>query len=156
MPFAEHTTVAPEKTRAEIERLVRQHGAAEFSSGWANNQCGITFCTHGRLVRFVVAIPGIDDPKIIAQAKSKLRYKWYAPTEEQRRAAVEQEERRRWRCMLLAIKAKLEIVESGIATFEEEFLAHIVTDNGETIMQRLSQPMANGRLLLAAADGGAP
>ena len=30
-------------------------------------------------------------------------------------------------------KAKLEAVESGIATFEEEFMAHIVMPNGKTV-----------------------
>jgi hypothetical protein len=35
----------------------------------------------------------------------------------------------RWRALALAIKA----VESGIATFEEEFLAHIALPNGSTV-----------------------
>ena len=34
MPFAEGTTVAVEKTRAEIEGLLRKAGATEFSSGY--------------------------------------------------------------------------------------------------------------------------
>lgn len=38
MAFAEGTTVSPEKTRGEIESLVRRHGATEFSSGWNAGQ----------------------------------------------------------------------------------------------------------------------
>jgi hypothetical protein len=34
MSYAEGTTVAVSKTRAEIESLVGKYGAAEFSSGW--------------------------------------------------------------------------------------------------------------------------
>jgi hypothetical protein len=44
------------------------------------------------------------------------------------------EERRRWRCLLLNVKAKFEAVENQIVTFEEEFLAHIVVPGtGETV-----------------------
>jgi hypothetical protein len=48
---------------------------------------------------------------------------------------VEQEERTRWRSLLLVIKAKLEAVESSIATFEEEFMAQIVLPNQQTVGQ---------------------
>jgi hypothetical protein len=33
----------------------------------------------------------------------------------------------------LVIKAKLEAVEGGITTFEDEFLAHIVLPDGQTV-----------------------
>ncbi len=32
----------------------------------------------------------------------------------------------RWRALLLSIKAKLEAIREGIATFDEEFLANVV------------------------------
>lgn len=41
--------------------------------------------------------------------------------------------RQRWRALALAIKAKLEAVETGIATFEEEFLNYIVLPDGVTV-----------------------
>jgi hypothetical protein len=41
--------------------------------------------------------------------------------------------RRLWRALLLAIKAKLEVVESGLAIFEEEFLSNIVMPDGCTV-----------------------
>jgi hypothetical protein len=44
----------------------------------------------------------------------------------------EQQQRQRWRALTLVIKAKLEAVESGIATIEEEFLPHIVVPGGGT------------------------
>jgi hypothetical protein len=46
--------------------------------------------------------------------------------------------RQRWRALALAIKAKLEAVESGIATFEEEFMAYIVLPDGQTVGEFLS------------------
>ncbi len=42
----------------------------------------------------------------------------------------------RWIILLaLVIKAKLEAVETGITMFDEEFLAHIVLPNGNTVGQ---------------------
>src|SRR5262245_44396717 len=49
----------------------------------------------------------------------------------------EQACRQRWRALALAIKAKLEAVESGIATFEEEFLAYVVMPDGQTVGQHV-------------------
>jgi len=49
--------------------------------------------------------------------------------------AWEQACRQRWRALNLAILAKLEAVEAGITTFEEEFLAHLVLPNGKTVGQ---------------------
>lgn len=50
-----------------------------------------------------------------------------------RTAAYDSEVRRRWRSLALAVKAKLEVVATGISTFESEFLAHIVLSNGATV-----------------------
>jgi hypothetical protein len=59
-----------------------------------------------------------------------------------------QEERARWRALLLVLKAKLEAVESGISTIEREFLADVLLPNGMTIGAWL-QPQ-----LEAAYEGG--
>jgi hypothetical protein len=39
--------------------------------------------------------------------------------------------------LALCIKAKLEAVEAGIVTFDEEFFAHIVLPGGQTVGERL-------------------
>jgi hypothetical protein len=41
--------------------------------------------------------------------------------------------RQLWRALLLVIKAKFEIVESGIETFDEAFLSNIVMSDGATV-----------------------
>jgi hypothetical protein len=48
-------------------------------------------------------------------------------------SAWEQAGRQKWRALVLVIKAKLEAVEAGIVTFEEEFLAHIMLPDGRTV-----------------------
>ena len=52
----------------------------------------------------------------------------------------EQEERRRWRALVMIIKSKLESVETGIVEFEDEFMAQIVLPNGETMSEH-ARPM---------------
>ena len=41
--------------------------------------------------------------------------------------------RQRWRALVLIVKAKLEAIESGIATFEAEFLPYTVLPNKQTV-----------------------
>jgi hypothetical protein len=52
-------------------------------------------------------------------------------------ASLAQANRQVWRALLLAIKAKLEVVESGIATVEEEFMPYIVTPDGRCLKDHL-------------------
>jgi hypothetical protein len=141
MAFAEGTTVSVTKTRGEIEALVAKHGATRFASGWdEDNRAAISFAIKGRLVRFVLALPTEDEAK-------KLRRRGWSLTPDQRTKWFDGETRRRWRCLLLALKAKLEVVESGIATFDEEFLAHIVTPENLTIYEALKLQEGGMRLL---------
>jgi hypothetical protein len=50
--------------------------------------------------------------------------------------------RQKWRALLLCIKAKLESVASGIESFEEAFLAHVVLPNGQTVADHIAPRIA--------------
>ncbi len=153
MSFAEGTTVAVEKSRVEIEKLIAKYGASEFSSGWMNNQAALQFMASGRRVRFVLDLP--DKEWACDQLMNRKRARWYRRENIPPSAIaplVDAEHRRRWRCLLLAIKAKLEVVESGIATFDEEFLAHIVIDD-RTVFDRIREASGGGRPLLPPISG---
>lgn len=112
MAYAEKTTVPVSKTRIEIEELIRSHGAGQFVSGYNGNRVVIGFTAENRQVRFVVDIPS-------------------GKTDKQ----TEQIERQRWRALLLVIKAKFEAIESGVSCFDDEFMAHIVLPDGQTIAE---------------------
>ncbi len=62
----------------------------------------------------------------------------------------EREVRRRWRALVLSIKAKLETVQSGISSFESEFLSHIVMPDGRTYgemaVPEIQKALTDGRL----------
>lgn len=110
-PFATNTKVPVLQTRGEIETLLARHGADQFLSGSQPGQAIIGFRIKGLQIKIVLAMPKSDDA----------------------RAAKEQ--RRRWRALLLIIKAKLEAVASGISVLEDEFLAHTVMADGQTVGQ---------------------
>jgi hypothetical protein len=117
--YAQDTSVPIDRTRAEIEKLVRKHGANGFVSGWDNDRATVQFRKDNRHIRFILMIP-----------------------------KNEQLQRARWRALLLVIKAKLEAVAAGIATFESEFLANVVLPDGRTVYEATKDKVA------VAYDGG--
>lgn len=129
--FAAQTTVSPERSRAEIEALLRKYGADQFSSGWREGEARIQFAAHGRFVRFVLRMPDPQD-KAFTQHP---RYKYLKRSPEAARKAYEHAVRQRWRALCLVVKAKLEAVESGIESFEEAFLPHLIMPNGQTVAE---------------------
>lgn len=141
-PYAEGTSVTPERSQAEIATILRRYGADGFAYGWEGSQAAVTFAAQGRRVRFVVPLPHRDDHAYSDGGRAR------KPA--QIDAAVEAEVRRRWRALTLAIKAKLEVVETGISTFEEEFLAHIVLPSGRTVAEEtlpaIQQAYDTGRM----------
>jgi hypothetical protein len=139
MAYAMTTSVPVERSRAEIEKLLSRHKCAKFMAGVDHelHRATVQFQAHNRIVKFEIALPNPADPK----------YKKIKNSYLQRSAAgvaktVEQEERTRWRALLLVIKAKLEAVESGIATFEEEFLAHVLLPNQQTVAEFIGPTVA--------------
>lgn len=132
--YAAETKVPVEQSRAEIERTLARYGAASFAYAAQPGKATVMFECKDRRVRFDVPLlvqkPGEND------ASRKTR---------------EQDTRRRWRALLLCIKSKLDSVESGIETFEEAFLAHVVLPDGSTVGQhagpRIKQAYVDGRML---------
>ena len=124
--YAEHTSVSPEKSKMEIERTLSRYGATAFMTGWGNGKALITFEAQCRRVKFVLPIPERTAREFTHRGYTRL-------AQSAADARYDQEIRRRWRALALAIKAKLEVVQTGIATFEEEFMAHIVLPNGSTV-----------------------
>lgn len=126
MKYASETTVSVEKSRAEIESIVRRYGASGFASGWSMEKAVIEFELKNRRVRFILPLPSRKDFRLTPRTQ-KIR------SEQAMEEAWEQGCRQRWRALALAIKAKLEAVDSGIAVFDEEFMAYVVTPGGATI-----------------------
>lgn len=117
MSYAKNTSVPVERSRAEIERTLIRYGAESFFYGRSPKGSGIGFSYKGRMIRISIPMPARDDyrPTQVGETKWK------------------QEHRRLWRVLLLGLKAKLELVDSGLISFEDEFLAQTCLPTGETV-----------------------
>ena len=111
-PYAHKTKVPVAQSQQEIEQLVRKRGGDQFVSGWslADGFAQIGFSLNERMIKFRIPLP-----------------------DKRTQAGFDAEVRRRWRCLLLVVKGKFEIVDSGIQTFEEAFLSDIVMSDGRTM-----------------------
>lgn len=124
--YAENTLVSAERSRNEIEATLTRYGANGFAYGWQGSSATIVFEMHKRRIRFVVQMP---DKKEF----SGIRDRGFVSSQDRQKKAYEQSVRQKWRSLSLAVKAKLEAVASGITHFEDEFMAHIVLPNGDTV-----------------------
>ena len=104
--YAQTTRVPVSQTKSEIEKLVLEHGAISFAFMMHQGVISVAFSLNDRNILFKLPIP--DDP---------------------------QEERARWRCLLMTIKSKFESAKAGIETFEEAFLPQTVMPTGETVAE---------------------
>src|SRR4051794_9343207 len=122
--YAESTSVSVENSRGEIERTLQRYGADSFAYGWEVGRAVVQFSHQGRHIRFVLPLPDKDSPEFTLTPSKK-----YSRSEADAFKAWEQACRQRWRALALAIKAKLEAVEAGITSFDDEFQAFIVLPN---------------------------
>jgi|KBSSwiStaDraftv2_1062776.scaffolds.fasta_scaffold320052_2 hypothetical protein len=126
--YAEHTEVASDRSRAEIERTLRRYGASAFAYGWDALCATVMFELADRRIRFRLPMPDRNDRAFTHTAGRGIRRSEDAIDRE-----WEQAQRQRWRALALVIKAKLEAVAAQITTVEQEFLAHIVLPDGSTV-----------------------
>jgi hypothetical protein len=127
--YAASTSVPSDRSRSEIERTVSRYGADSFAYGWQDGKGAIVqFRMRDRQVRFTLPMPDRNAKEFT-----------HTPTRGTRRSAAaaaeafDQAVRQRWRALALVVKAKLEAVESGIVTFEQEFGMHMVMPDGRTV-----------------------
>jgi len=118
----------------EIERTLTRYGAAEFIYGARPDQAVVQFRFSKRIVRFNLPFKGWQHFK--TSDKGRTRRDGAA------RTAWDQDVRRRFRALSLVLKAKLEAVETGITTFEEEFYAHVLLPNGKTVYEETRKKVA--------------
>ncbi len=113
--YAEDTKVPVAQSISEIGRTVARYDGEQFLYAVTDDRLIVGFSKSGRQVRFQVA-----------------------------QGAGPQDDRRLARALLLVLKAKLEAVASGVAIFEDEFLANIVLPDGKLVSQ-------HARLAIATA-----
>jgi hypothetical protein len=128
MAYAERTTVSSEKSKEELRKIIYKNEGSNFRIAEEDTKALLMFSLHDRIIRFIISFPSTSDfmkPPKRGARRSK----------NSAEAAYEQERRRRWRSLILAIKAKFELVNGGIMSFEEEFLPYILLPSGETVAE---------------------
>lgn len=125
--YASETTVSPEKSRHEIETILKRYGASHYGYMSGPEASAIAFQAKDRRLRFTLPMPARKDFNTDRRG--------YGRTETAIDAHWNQAVRQRWRALCLVIKAKLEAVEAGVSTFEEEFMANIVLPSGQTMAE---------------------
>lgn len=125
--YATETNITPAKSRADIEHVLTRYGATAFAYVSQGESAIIGFELKGRRFRFDVEMPPKVEFETTATGKSRPDHKV--------QSAWEQGCRSRWRALFLVVKAKLEAVESGIVSFEDEFLAYTLLPDGRTMQQ---------------------
>ena len=116
------TTVPVARSRAEVERILTKYGATKFGTMSEEAKVSVYFEVKGRLVQWTIPLP----------ARAKFRHD----------TDYDREVRRRWRVLVITIKAMLEAVESRLLSFDQAFLSHIVIPGtartlGDTLVPKL-------------------
>lgn len=117
MSYAKTTKVPIARSQAEIQKILSKHGATAFAFAETKGKAMVQFEMAGKRIKFLL-------PTYVYATGSN-----YSFPEQ----VIAQKNRARWRALVLAIKAKLECVEAEITTLEQEFMAHIVLPNGNTV-----------------------
>jgi hypothetical protein len=139
--YAATTRVPVDRSRAEVQKVLRRYGATRIAEGWTPQGACVHFEIRGTIVKLELPMPTVVEVRAALKNKS--------PTEHALRRACDQAERQRWRCFVLLLKAKLESVDMGVVTFEREFMPHLVLDTGATVAEAIEQALTQGKTRLA-------
>ncbi len=124
--YAKNTTVSIPRSKAQIEETLLRYGIEEFGIGVSPRGAGIIFKNEGKVYKINVPEPP--------------RYEYTSDSK------YEQARRQRWRILLLSIKAKLEEIEAGLKSFEDQFLADMALPDGSTVGDFMRLPENINRL----------
>lgn len=145
--YAARSDVSSDRSKAELERVLARYGATRFGYLSEPEAVQIAFEMKGRRFKYRLPMPNRDDPSICEYQQGSRTFRRVEPEIAKR---YEQATRQRWRALLLIVKAKLEGVELGIVSLDDEFLAQTVMSSGETVgdwaRPQLQQMYLNGAM----------
>jgi hypothetical protein len=128
--------VGVHRTRFEFERVLGRYGASDLAFVEVDANASVQFAMHGRYVQLAVPLPDPDAARFTHTPTGRPR------TVAAQERAYEQALREHWRALLLAVRGKLQSVESGISTFENEFAGFLVPQFHEGTNGKGKKPKA--------------
>ncbi|KKM98288.1 hypothetical protein LCGC14_1159440 [marine sediment metagenome] len=96
--YASTTTVAPENSRAEIERVLKRYGADGFQYATQGNRAGVAFTVNKIMVKISLTLPSEADDEIRLDRWGGVDY------EPRIKKRLDQALRQRWRALFLVVK----------------------------------------------------
>ena len=125
--YAAGTDVSINRSIQELEKLVGKHGATGFGYGRDDNEqrTRVVFRIADRMVRFEVVTPDWHD--FISTTTGRRR------TQAAAMEFAAAEEKRRWRALVLVIKALLVAIADGVITLSDAFLPYTLLPSGATV-----------------------
>ncbi|GAB2748522.1 hypothetical protein [Sinomonas soli] len=112
--YVRGASITAAASQSEIQQMLMAHGATGLRWSWEDGKAAIAFRAGERRFRIVLALPQTADrlpPRSTPYESPK---------------TPQDVGRQRWRQLSLLIRAKLDAVGSGIATFDQEFLAYML------------------------------
>lgn len=135
--YATTTEVPVEKSRLEIEKTLRKYGADSFAYAEEGRRVRLGFRMADRQFRFELSL--VEQTAAEIELTPQGRVRSYTA----QKAAMAQADRTAWRALALVIKAKLEAVDAGISTLEDEFLANLVLPDRQTVAEWIRPQVEN-------------
>jgi hypothetical protein len=130
------TRVGVHRSQFELERVLGRYGATDFAFVEADARAAIQFAIDGRYVELALPLPDASSAHFTHTASGRPR----AIAAQER--AYEQALREHWRGLLLAVRGKLQSVESGLSTFDDEFRSFLVPHREEKTKRDRKKPRA--------------
>src|ERR671918_97060 len=101
--YAHNTSVPVERSRTEVERILAKYGATHFGTMTKPDGATIVFQFKERQIQLAVPMPTKTD-------KAFTHKGWRMRTTDERDRLWDAEYRRRWRVLVITVKAMLEAV----------------------------------------------
>lgn len=124
--YAKNTTVEVSRTKVQVQDLLINYGIDEFFFGTSSRGDGIGFKYKGKVFKHNVPMPSPNDYRTDSGYKQAVR--------------------QRWRIFYMSLKMKLEEIQSGGITFEDQFLAMMALPDGTTVGDFMRMPENIARL----------
>ena len=148
--YPSKTTVSSDRSKAEIEGILRRYGADQFMQGWEAGLGVVGFRINGFQGRMMLLpLPNPEDFRHY-ERKSGYSTRQVERTPEAVQKACRASGAAGMAGPAVVIKAKLEAVETGITSVEQEFLPNMVLPGnstvGENMLPRLREIITSGHL----------
>jgi hypothetical protein len=141
-PYARGTRVDVERSRRELEAFLAARGASDFIVLQDEASARVRFALYGNYFELVLPLPDPQSRAFSHTPTGRPR----TPAGQQR--AYNQTLREKWRVLLFVTRGKLQAVESGISSLDQEFVTAFVP---AAAWPEEAKPVASGGVIRAGA-----